>query len=368
MSPHDAHELLLVFLPVPEPKEALERIRQEFPTMQLEFFEISPDVSRLTDDIIPSDLLQRATFMTTAFGIVPHPDQTPQLQYLHSFSAGMDHLIEKPIFAKTNIRMSTSSGIHGPSIAEWVVMNWLAHSRMYYNILEARRRHHWLTFKEFTHWEVDDHVGQTVGILGYGSIGRQIARLASGLGMRILAYTAQPRLTSESRRDTGFIIPRTGDPDGLIPEAWYSGLDRSSLHAFLAQGLDHIVICLPLSAETTHLIGKEEFDILSAHEHSATRKPFLTNISRGKIIDQEALVSALQSGALGGAALDVTDPEPLPVGHPLWEQPNVYIGSHMSGFGKRYWDRSLEILRLNLARLREGDELINEYHRREASD
>lgn len=181
--------------------------------------------------------------------------------------------------------------------------------------------------------------------------------------MRVLVYTAQPRLTPESKRDTGFIIPGTGDPDGLIPEAWYSGRDKASLHDFLAQGLDHLVVSLPLNAGTTKLIGKAELDIFSAHCNSTTWKPFLTNISRGKVIDQDALLSALQSGALGGAALDVTDPEPLPVGHPLWEQPNVHIGSHMSAFGKRYWERSLEILRLNLTRIHEGKELINEYHR-----
>ncbi|KNG88150.1 putative 2-hydroxyacid dehydrogenase [Aspergillus nomiae NRRL 13137] len=363
MSKDNSRELLLVFLPLPEPKEAIDLIRQQFSTIEVAFFEIPPGTLELTDDIIPSDLLQRVTIMTTAFGIVPHPDQTPQLKYLHTFSAGVDHLINRPIFRDTNIRMSTSSGIHGPPIAEWVVMNWLAYSRMYPKILEASSQHRWLTLKEVSQWGVDDNVGQTVGILGYGSIGRQVARVASGLGMRVLVYTAQPRLTAESRKDTGFIIPGTGDPDGLIPEAWYSGRDRSSLHSFLAQGLDHLVVSLPLNTGTTNLIGKEELDIISAHCKSTTQKPFLTNISRGKVLDQDALLSALQSGALGGAALDVTDPEPLPVEHPLWEQPNVNIGSHMSAFGKRYWARSLEILRLNLARIREGQELINEYHR-----
>ncbi|KAE8361254.1 hypothetical protein BDV27DRAFT_167103 [Aspergillus caelatus] len=362
MSASNARELLLVFLPLPEPKQAIDSIRQQFPTLEVVFLEVPPGTSQVTNDVIPSDLLERATIMTTAFGIVPHPNQTPQLKYLHSFSAGVDHLIGHPIFRDTNIRMSTSSGIHGPPIAEWVVMNWLVYSRMYTKILEARSQHRWLTFKEVRQWEVDDHVGQTVGILGYGSIGRQIARAASGLGMRVVVYTAQPRLTAESRRDTGFIIPGTGDPDGLIPEAWYSGRDKSSLHAFLAQGLDHLVVSLPLNAATTNLIGKEELDIFSAHCKSS-RKPFLTNISRGKVIDQDALLSALQSEVVGGAALDVTDPEPLPVEHPLWEQPNVYIGSHMSAFGKRYWERSLEILRLNLTRIHEGKELINEYHR-----
>ncbi|KAB8246396.1 hypothetical protein BDV35DRAFT_380671 [Aspergillus flavus] len=365
MPKDDAPELLLVFLPLPEPKEAIDSIRQQFPTIEVAFVEIPHGTLEITDDVIPSelDLLQRATIMTTAFGVIPHPDQTPQLKYLHSFSAGVDHLVSHPIFRDTNIRMSTSSGIHGPPIAEWVVMNWLVYSRMYTKILEAKNQQRWLTFKEVRQWEVDDHVGQTVGILGYGSIGRQVARAASGLGMRVLVYTAQPRLTPESKRDTGFIIPGTGDPDGLIPEAWYSGRDKASLHNFLAKRLDHLVVSLPLNAGTTKLIGKEELDIFSAHCNSTTRKPFLTNISRGKVIDQDALLSALQSGALGGAALDVTDPEPLPVGHPLWEQPNVHIGSHMSAFGKRYWERSLEILRLNLTRIHEGKELINEYHR-----
>lgn len=187
--------------------------------------------------------------------------------------------------------------------------------------------------------------------------------MSHALGMSVYAHTASPRPTPESRRDTGFIVPGTGDPDGSIPVSWHHGTDRDSIRSFLALGLDHLVVSLPLTPQTTHLLGAEEFAIFSHSCTHHTSKPYLTNISRGKVVDQDALVAALQSGLLGGAALDVTDPEPLPKDHPLWEVPNVQISPHVSGVGKEYFPRSLDIVRLNLDRMTAGKPLINSYRR-----
>jgi phosphoglycerate dehydrogenase-like enzyme len=181
--------------------------------------------------------------------------------------------------------------------------------------------------------------------------------------MTVHAYTATPRPTPESRRDSGYIVPGTGDPDGSIPASWHHGTDRESIRSFLATGLDHLVVSLPLTPQTTHLLGGEEFAILSNHSHHHSSKPYVTNISRGKVIDQKALVHALNSGVLGGAALDVTDPEPLPKDDPLWEASNVQISPHVSSLGVEYSPRSLDILEVNLGRIARGEPLINSYIR-----
>ena len=235
-----------------------------------------------------------------------------------------------------------------------------------------------------------DNASQRLGVLGYGSIGRQVGRVAKAMGMDVIAYTASPRTTPESKRDQGFIVPGTGDPEGEFPSAWYSGLDKASLHDFLKQDIDWLVISVPLTEETTHFLGKEEFDILSK------KNAFISNISRGQIIVQDELIAGLKAYAtadeetanphpgpndpespttspeglasaeggnkrpgLRGAALDVTDPEPLPKESELWDAPNCIITPHISGLGKTYVDRTFQVLEVNLSRMEEGRKLIN---------
>lgn len=181
------------------------------------------------------------------------------------------------------------------------------------------------------------------------------------MGMTVYAYTASPRPTPESRHEDGFIVPGTGDPEGTIPVSWHHGTDKSSIHEFLSLGLDHLVVSVPLTPQTTHLLGPEEFALLAENSKNPGIKPYLTNISRGKVLDQDALIEALKSGQLGGAALDVTNPEPLPADHPLWDAPNVQISPHVSGSGREYFWRSLQILRINLDRKAKGLPLINQY-------
>lgn len=212
-------------------------------------------------------------------------------------------------------------------------------------------------------------VGQRLGVLGYGSIGRHVARVCSAMGMSVIAYTAHKRTTPESKRDHGFIVPNTGDPDGSIPEAWFGGLDKASLHEFLRQDIDHLLISVPLTKETTHFIGKDEFEILGR----GGRNAFVSNISRGQIIVQDELIAALRTYADGvkagktgeelrglrGAALDVTDPEPLPEDHELWEAPNCIVTPHISGLGTMYTERAFQVLEINLDRREKGERMLN---------
>lgn len=247
-------------------------------------------------------------------------------------------------------------------------MTTLVRTHFYNDLHDAQKEHRWAKYGP--NQTVYDLVGQRLGVLGYGSIGRQVARVAQAMGMTVLAYTATPKDTDEARRDHGFIVPGTGDATGAIPAAWYSGLDAPSLHTFLAQDIDILLVSVPLTPQTTHFLSAEEFSILSrgtaAHRDPARggKKPVLVNISRGQIVDQQALVSALEEGVLGGAALDVTEPEPLPKDDPLWSAPNVVVTPHVSGNGAAYVERSLRILEENLGRRARGEGLLNVVDRR----
>lgn len=178
------------------------------------------------------------------------------------------------------------------------------------------------------------------------------------MGMTIIAYTAHPRLTPESRRDTGYIVPGTlGDRAGTLPTAWHSGTTTASLHSFLRADLDYLLVALPLTSATAQILGAEELAILGR------RGAFVLNISRGEAIDQDALVAALKrpvgEGGLRGAALDVTTPEPLPAESELWGLENVTVTPHVSAWNGRYVERTMGVLGENLGREERGEGLVN---------
>lgn len=180
------------------------------------------------------------------------------------------------------------------------------------------------------------------------------------MGMQIYAYTQTPRPDAASRQDTsGYRVPGTGDPDGSIPERWFSG----SVDDFLAEDLDILVVTVPLVESTRGLIGKRQFEILSGEGGKSKKRTFISNVARGPILDTDALVEALEKGLISGAALDVTDPEPLPRGHPLWKAPNVFISPHISWQSSNVFSRVADILFSNLERLEKGEPLLNAVRR-----
>lgn len=234
-------------------------------------------------------------------------------------------------------------------------MTGLVQFHNYNSLYEQQKKHHWGKPKgeEGQMRSVRDRVGLRLGVLGYGSIGRQVGRVAKAMGMEVLAYTATPKDSAEKRRDGGYIVPGTGDEEGEVPVEWFSGLDKKSLHHFLRQDIDWLIVAVPLTDETRHFLSHEEFEILSR------RKAFVTNIARGPILDQPALISALKEGKLGGAALDVTDPEPLPEDSELWDLENVTVTPHISGQGTSYTERAFQVLEMNLERRLKGERLVN---------
>ncbi|KAL1874744.1 hypothetical protein VTK73DRAFT_272 [Phialemonium thermophilum] len=347
------HKLLILTPTVVDPN-TIEKIKQAFPDLQVaahkvEFFQKS------LPEGVPEEEWRNVTILLTTGNLLPSPEQAPLLRYVQLFSAGANNILNNPLFKDTDITFCSANGVHGPQITEWVITTWLAFQHFLPQYLEHQREAKWRRASI----AVEDAVGRRVGVLGYGAIGRQVARVAKALGSEVYAYTLHPRDTPESRHDEAYSPPGLGDPEGLIPARWFSGSSKEDLHAFLGSGLDLLVISVPLTPKTTHLIGAAEFEVLSA------RKTYVSNISRGPIIKTDDLIDALEKETIRGAALDVTDPEPLPDGHPLWHAKNVIITPHVSGISTAYTDRVLAILLENLHRFSEDKKLLNTVSRKE---
>jgi len=220
------------------------------------------------------DIYEDKTILVTISALPSSRSVAPNLKLVHFCCAGTNHVEDHPIFKDASIIITTSSGMHGPPIAEWAWMTALVHSHRYNSLYELQKQHVWGRHDDFG--GVRDMVGQRAGILGYGSIGRQgrflpqgnylllvsattvltaylplVARLGKAMGMEVYAFTATRKDGPDSRRDNGYIVPGTGDPDGILPDKWFSGLDTPSLHDFLGQDLDLLFLCLPLRSVAT---------------------------------------------------------------------------------------------------------------------
>jgi phosphoglycerate dehydrogenase-like enzyme len=187
--------------------------------------------------------------------------------------------------------------------------------------------------------------GATLGVIGYGSIGRELARIAkTAFAMRVLACKRDPA----RHADQGYCPAGTGDPEGRLPDAWFS---PAELHALLAAS-DVVVMCAPLTHETQHMIGAAE---LAAMKRTA----YFINVGRGASVDEAALTRALAEQRIAGAAVDVFAQEPPPTGHPLYGAPNAILSPHVSGFVASYDDDCCTLFAENLRRYLDGAPLLN---------
>ncbi len=252
-------------------------------------------------------------------------EAAPNLRWFQVINAGVDRLAQEGLldrgFVVTNV-----SGLVAVSIAEWVMGTALMLAKNLHQAVRAQGERRWSA------WRVGELAGQTMGIAGLGAIGRETARRARAFDMRVIA----------SRRTAA---PGAADPD-CDEVVSYDDLAR------LLRESDYLVLCVPLTAETHHLIGARE---LAMMKPTAT----LVNIARGAVVDQEALIAALRQGTIAAAALDVFDPEPLPAESPLWGMANVIMTPHVSGSIEGYGRRSAELFVENLGRFVSGEKLMN---------
>jgi phosphoglycerate dehydrogenase-like enzyme len=255
--------------------------------------------------------------------------QAPLLRWVHSSAVAVETLCLPELFAR-GILVSNSRGVQAIPIAEHVLAVTLALAKQLPFALEHQRSSRWVQNDfggERLPWLLR---GRTLGLIGLGTIGREIARLAAAFGMRVVALRRRP--------DAGPIA----DVHQVLPP--------SALDVLLAAA-DVVVIAAPLTPETDRLIGAREL---------ARMKPqaILVNVGRARILDTDALVDALAARRLGGAALDVFPQEPLPEDHPLWTCPNVLLTPHTSGFRQGHWDDVIDLFSENLRRFERGEELL----------
>jgi len=265
-----------------------------------------------------------------------------KLKWVQMHIAGVDHLLDYPLM-KSDILLTTTSGIHAIPIAEYVFASILAFNRRVPKMLYYQSRREWPQgrWNLFARPELRD---RTLGIVGYGSIGREVGRIAHCFGMRVVAT----KRSVSQMRDVGYAVQGTGDREGTLlneafPPEWLSKM--LSL-------CDYVVVAVPLTPETRKLIGEAE---LRAMKPSA----YLVNISRGGTVDEGALIKALQEGWIAGAGLDVFEEEPLPLDSPLYDLENVILSPHVSGFTLRYDERASALFAENLRRYLAGEPLLN---------
>lgn len=274
--------------------------------------------------IMPSDLAQRA----------------PNLKWVQLLSAGADHALA---VAKTgSFTLTTASGIHAVPISEYTLGSMLAFAHHFHRNLRAQLRHEWQ--RQGFPGTIEEIRGKTFGVIGYGSIGRESARMAKALGMRVLALKRDP----SNRRDDGWCPPGLGDPEGVIPEKFFGPEQREDI----VRESDYLTVTLPLTEHTRKFIGAREI---------AAMRPgaYIVNIGRGEVIDEGALIEALKAGKIGGAGLDVFEKEPLPKESPIWDLENVILTPHMSGANRGYLDKACALFADNLRRFVAGQRLYN---------
>ncbi len=293
---------------------------------------------------VPDEEWAQAEILYSYGGRLPSPDRVPNLRWVQLHSAGADGILDHPLMQKGGVMITTTSGIHATPIAEYCLAVMLAHSQRLPDYGDAQKQKDWGA-KKSTREKAHELRGRTLGVVGYGSIGREAARLANAFGMKILATKRDVRRP----QDEGFRPDDLGEKDGDPVDRLYP---PEALHTMLAE-CDYVIVAVPLTSETEGMIDAEAL---------AAMKPgaYIINIARGKIIDEAALIEALESGHLGGAGLDVFEQEPLPQSSPLWEMDNVIVTPHVSGYTPGNYDRrACELFIENLHRYMEGRELYN---------
>ena len=304
----------------PKPMMA-EAIRKRWPEMRV--------LHLLNYDQLPPELPDTDIFVGYSLRAEQLKDGK-KLKWIHSTAAGVAQLMY-PELRDSGILVTNPSGIFSVPMGEHTMGLLLALARNFPDSVRQQDRARW---SQQELWDKPQHLtelnGQVLLIVGYGSIGREVAKRAKAFDMRVWGVT------------------RSGDGDGAYVEKVVAA---ENLNEVLPQA-DFVVIAAPETAETKQLIGAEQIRRMK-------RGARLTNVARGSLLDEAALIQALQSGGLGGAAVDVASTEPLPPESPLWKVPNLMITPHTSAVSDRLWVRQTALLMELLERWFDGREMFN---------
>lgn len=277
----------------------------------------------------------------------PLPEQAPRLRWIQLYSAGLDNILKEPIIQAEDVEVTTASGVHSIHIAEYCLAMMLAFMYKLPQLMELKAKTEWPENRQM--FAPHGLRALTLGIVGYGTIGRELARMADSLGMRVLATKRDVKHPADT---SGYQEEGLGDPTGDIPARLYPPQALASM----ATECDFIVILTPLTKETRHSVDEHVLK-------SMKKTSVIINVARGAVIDEAALISALANGTISGAALDVFEEEPLPKTSPLWNLDNVIISPHISGNNSFYNQRVAAIFAENLRRYIQNEALLNRLER-----
>ena len=251
--------------------------------------------------------------------------EAENLKWLHLPSAGVDRYANQEIYQNQDIILTNSSGVYGKPIAEHVFAMIMAHNRNLIDYAYDKKEKNWHPKNN-----IKDFFNSTVGILGLGDIGSTIAKRAKAWGAEVLAL----KRTMVDRPDYVDQIYLNQDLNKLLKKS------------------DYLILTLPGTPATEGIIGREELQMMK-------ESSFVVNIGRGSLIEQDALIEALEKGWIAGAGLDVTEPEPLPEESRLWNLENVILTPHTSGFSPTNDQRRFKIFKENLKHYLADEKLIN---------
>jgi len=303
--------LILLTLPQEVREFYAARLRQRFPQLQIDMVDHFSKAAPLMPE---ADIL--VTFGPMLRDEALH--NAGKLKWIQALGTGVDGVIDQPSL-RENVIITNIRGIHGEPVSEAAIMGMLALSRRLPDSVRYQDQHSW------TRWPPRLLDGKTVGIYGVGLIAEALAPRCAALDMTVIGFT------STKRELPGF-------------DRMYR---RSDLLKYAGE-LDYLVLLVPYSEETHHCIDARVF---------AAMKPssYLINLARGGIVDEPAMIEALEAGKIAGAALDVFQEEPLPPDHPLWTTKNVIITPHLGGFCDVYAERALPTIEHNMACFLRGD-------------
>lgn len=290
-----------------------ERLGREFPAVQI--------IQRNSYEGIETELLDAEVIFTLSLRREQFA-AAPKVRWIHAPTAAV-HQFMFPELMNSDVVLTNSTEVHGPVVAEHVIALILALAKKIRQAALLQEKKLW---GQQAMWNQDPHLretgGATLGLIGVGSIGRRVARMASALGMRVIAVREHVE---------------KGTPPGVDEVFTPTEIDK------LLRQSDFVVVAAPLLPATEGLMNGERFAVMKPDA-------FLINVGRGAQVDEAALAEALRERRIAGAALDVFEQEPLPADSPLWELDNLLITPHTAGLTEKLWDRHYELFSENLRR------------------
>ncbi len=303
------------------PRAQVERLRTEFPAVRID----APETREECEALLPE--------ADVVLGFAVRPENfasAKRLRWIHATAAGVEWMLF-PELVESDVTLTCSRGLYALSMAEHTLGVMLAFARQLHVSRDAQHTHRWTQLEQSASGtEFGQLAGATVGIVGFGHIGRAIGERCRALGMHVIGLRRHPEANP-----------------GPAHEQW--GLDRLGE---LVERSDWLVLAAPHTSESTHLIDAA----MLVRVKPGAR---LVNVGRGALVDEAALIEALRSGRLAGAALDVMEKEPLVPESPLWDMPQVILTPHVSGMGPRLWERAIDLFARNLRAYVDGQPLLN---------